>query len=117
MHRFSLLICCCAVLAGCGGKRPQTIPWSHRGNAGTNSAIVTPGGSLPGKVVSFNPNGRFAVLRFPLGEMPPQQRRVGVFRDGLKVGEMKISGPQRDTHTVADLIAGECRAGDEVRPE
>ena len=78
---------------------------------------MTPGGSLPGKVASFNPNGRFAVLRFGLGDMPALQRRVGVFRDGLKVGEMRISGPQRDNHTIADLIAGECRAGDEVRPE
>ena len=116
-----LLICGCCFFAGCTAKGPPPAQWGRTGNAGTrngtNAPIVTPGGSLPGKVISFNPNGRFAVLRFPLGEMPPLQRRLGVFREGLKVGELKVSGPQRDTHTVADLVAGECKAGDEVRPE
>jgi hypothetical protein len=38
-----------------------------------------------------------------------------VSRDGLKVGEVKVSGPQRDDNIVADITAGEARVGDEVR--
>ena len=38
-----------------------------------------------------------------------------VYRDGLKVGEVKISGPTRDNNTVADLISGVANKGDEVR--
>jgi hypothetical protein len=79
------------------------------------SIIVTPGGSLPGTVVSVNPSARFAVLRFPIGQMPPLNQRMSAYRKGLKVAELKISGPQRDVHTVADVIEGECRPGDEVR--
>lgn len=120
MRRAFLLICCCSFLSACGGKRPQSnssFPTAKTTRTPTNSVIVTPGGSLPGKIVSFNPNGRFAVLRFPLGDMPTVEQRLGVFRDGLKVGELKVSGPQRDTLTIADLVAGECRAGDEVRAQ
>jgi hypothetical protein len=84
-------------------------------NKDAESIIVTPGGSLPGTVVSVNPSARFAVLRFPIGQMPPLNQRLSAFRNGLKVAELKISGPQRDVHTVADVVEGECRAGDEVR--
>src|SRR5687768_2892979 len=80
-----------------------------------DGVIVTPGGSLPGTIISVNSGARFAVLRFPLGDMPPLNQRMSVYRQGLKVADLKISGPQRDAHTVADILAGECRAGDEVR--
>ena len=79
--------------------------------------IVTPGGNLPGSVVSVNPTARFAVLRFPIGQMPPLEQRMSAYRNGLKVADLKISGPQREIHTVADIIAGECRIGDEVRTD
>ena len=121
MRAAILLICCSWLLNGCGGKAPPTSAVSgagtiSRGNSNDKGRpIITPGGSLPGKVVSVNTNGRFAVLRFPLGEMPKPEERLALYRDGLKVGEIRISGPQRDTHTVADVIAGECRVGDEVR--
>ena len=29
-----------------------------------------------------------------------------LYRDGLKVGEVKITGPQRDNDIVADLVTG-----------
>ena len=110
------------ILAGCGGKTANShtinaAPAKKAGSDQNSQPIVTPGGALPGKVVSVNPNGRFAVLRFSLGEMPALQQKMGVFRAGLKVGEIRISGPQRDTHTVADVTAGDCRVGDEVRAE
>jgi hypothetical protein len=31
------------------------------------------------------------------------------------VGELKISGPQLEDNLVADLVAGEAEAGDDVR--
>jgi hypothetical protein len=49
--------------------------------------------------------------------MPALQQRLGLYRANAKVGEVKISGPQRDNNIVADIIAGECQIGDEVRPE
>ena len=114
MRAAILLICCSGLLPGCAGKKQSADPLLQPASA-KQKQIITPGGSLPGRIVSVNTNGRFAVLRFPLGEMPRVQDRLNVYRDGLKVGEIRISGPQRDTHTVADVVAGECRIGDEVR--
>ena len=88
---------------------------SREKNSHTKGVIVTPGGAVTGSVISVNPTARFAVLRFPIGQLPPLNQRMSAYRQGLKVADLKISGPQRDVHTVADVVAGECRAGDEVR--
>jgi hypothetical protein len=77
--------------------------------------IVTPGSGLTGKVARYNDAGRFVVLEFPVAHMPALQQQLFVYRNGLKVGELKVTGPQRDDHTVADLTTGEAQAGDEVR--
>ncbi|PYK29105.1 MAG: hypothetical protein DME57_11370 [Verrucomicrobia bacterium] len=89
---------------------------SHEKSVG-KGLIVTPGGSLPGTVISVNPSARFAVVRFPIGQMPALNQHMNAYRQGLKVADLKISGPQRDVHTVADVVAGECRVGDEVRAD
>jgi hypothetical protein len=79
--------------------------------------IVTPGASNSGKVTSVNAGARFAVITFSSGQLPALERHLGVFRNGLKVAEIKITGPHRDGNTVGDIVAGECQAGDEVRVE
>jgi hypothetical protein len=96
------------VLLGCASREK---PSDSKG------IIVTPGGMMPGTVISVNPSARFAVLRFPIGQLPPLNHRMSAYRQGLKVADLRISGPQRDVHTVADVIAGECRVGDDVRSE
>jgi len=78
-------------------------------------SIVTPDTSWAAKVVSYNSVGRFVVLNFPLGQNPKMDQTVFVYRNGLKVGELKITGPQRDNNVVADLVSGEARSGDEAR--
>lgn len=86
-------------------------------NADQQGIIVTPGGNRPGTVVSANPTARFVVVRFPIGDMPPLNQRMNAYRQGLKVADLRVSGPQRDIHVVADVIAGESRVGDEVRAD
>ncbi|MEK7707263.1 MAG: hypothetical protein AAB380_04635 [Verrucomicrobiota bacterium] len=83
--------------------------------ATSGTLIVTPGGGLAGKVARYNDAGRFVVLEFPVGHMPVLEQRLFVYRNGLKVGELKVTGPQRDDHIVADLTNGEAQAGDEAR--
>ena len=90
---------------------------ASRDKSPDSGIIVTPGGSLPGTVVSVSPTARFVVVQFPIGEMPPLNQRMNAYRQGLRVAELRISGPQRDLHTVADIIAGECRVADEVRAD
>lgn len=82
-----------------------------------NKLIVLPDNLLAGRVAVFNPAGRFVVVYFPGGSLPAIDQRMGVYRQGLKVGEVKFSGPQRDDNIVADLIEGEAQAGDEVRAD
>ncbi|MFZ0828382.1 MAG: hypothetical protein WAO02_13255 [Verrucomicrobiia bacterium] len=83
----------------------------------TAPSIVTPDNSLTARVVSYNSAGRFVVLGFPVGQMPRLDQGLFLYRNGIKVGEVKVTGPQRDNNIVADLVTGEAQAGDEVRDQ
>ena len=78
------------------------------------SALAAPVNALVGKVVMVNPRARFAVLKFPVGQMPAADQRLHVYRGGLKVGEVKVGRWQRDDNIVADILEGDCQIGDEV---
>ncbi len=80
-------------------------------------AIVTPDASLAGKVVSYNSIGRFVVLSFPAGRMPKMDQKLFLYRAGLKVAELNVTGPQSEDNTVADVVSGEAQVGDEVRDQ
>ena len=86
-----------------------------KGAATYQPLTVTPENALVGKVVGVNTPGRFVVLNFLLGRMPATEQRLNLYRRGLKVGEVKITGPQQQDNTVADLVAGEADVGDDVR--
>ena len=77
--------------------------------------IVTPDASMSGKVALVNPNAKYVVVSFPIGAMPPSGKVMSVYRNGLKVGDIRITGPQRDFDTVADIINGSSQIGDEIR--
>jgi len=79
--------------------------------------IVTPDNSLAARVVSYNAAGRFVVLSFLPGQMPKLEQSFFLYRDGMKVGVVKITGPQRDNNIVADLVTGEAQVGNEVRDQ
>jgi hypothetical protein len=76
---------------------------------------VTPAAQVQGRVASVNPKARYVVLSFPIGALPALEQRMQVYRSGLKVGEIKITGPHRDFNIAADILTGECQVGDEVR--
>ena len=64
-----------------------------------------------------NGSARFVVMTFPLGGVPDNGRRLNLYRNGLKVAEVKVTGPQRDNNTVADIILGEAQVNDEARAD
>ena len=68
-----------------------------------------------GKVVRFNPGGRFVVLQFPILVVPLKRKQLFLYRNELKVGEVRITGPQKGDHTVGDLLSGEAQPGDVAR--
>jgi hypothetical protein len=114
------------ILVGCSAKRPaatngfglRQVPSSAavvgRTNAGPVTVTPAPG-TVYGKVAHVNASARFAVLTYPIGKLPPVEKRLSVYRAGMKVAELKVTGPQRDQNTVADITAGEAQPGDEVR--
>ena len=85
--------------------------------ASNQQVIVTPGSGLAGKVVKVNNGGRFVVLNFPVGHLPSIDQRLSVYHQGLKAGEVKVSGPQLEDNVVGDLVSGNAQVGDEVRDQ
>ena len=119
MRRDCLALWCVLVLAGCGGNRAGN---SHRSApiSLTNKPpvlIVTPATGTTGRVALVNVRSHFVVVSYSFGNVPAADRRLNVYRQGLKVAEIKINDVRRDTNIVADIVAGECQVGDEVREE
>ncbi len=124
-----LLLLLFPVLAGCAGPKSGVEKSAGQPQAGAPPAapapvrtnrpnvIVTPAVVLKGKVALVNPAARHAILTFPLRQLPALERRLNVYRSGLKVGEVKITGPSRDINVAADIVAGDCQVGDEVRED
>lgn len=127
-----MLLMACAVVCGCASRQTvsQRILDMKEGEA-TATAVPPPDSAsaartrkeapvlvastaLTGKIMRVDKRARFAVVSFPLGRLPANEQRLSVYREGLKVGEVKITGPQRDDKTVADIVAGDCDAGDQV---
>jgi hypothetical protein len=95
----------------------KTAPMPAPARAPMLPVIVTPDDSLAGKVLAYNSPGHFVVLEFPAGRMPQVDQGLFLYRAGLKVAEVKITGPERENNTVADVISGDAQAGDEVRDQ
>lgn len=91
------------------------VPTSAEPKSSTQKLIVTPENGLVGKVEMVNQNARYVVLSFPIGHLPAMEQRLSVYRNGLKVGEVKVSGPQIEDNVVADIVQGDSGPGDEVR--
>ena len=111
-------------LAGCAtnNSKPtnaakRKTPATSKARAANQKSTLAPTLQLIGKVASVNSELRFVVLDFSVGDMPGINQRLGVYRAGQKVGQVKVTGPQSDTNIVADVIEGEAQAGDEVRQE
>jgi len=65
----------------------------------------------------FNAQAKFAVINFPLGQLPANDTRLSIFHAGMKAGEIKITGPAQESFTVGDIVSGSAQEGDEVRAE
>lgn len=108
-----LLVGTLLISVGCATSRSSKEPAKPAGN----NLIVTPGHELTGRVSLVNTSSRYAIVAFPIGALPATGSVLGVYRDGLKVGELKVNGPQMDNLITADLVTGDCGAGDEVRTQ
>jgi len=115
-----LWMACVLMLGGCVRNQPefpaQPATAATGATAKPPTLIVTPAPANVGRITSVNPAARYVVITYPIGvPLPAIERKLDVYRAGLKVGELKITGPSRDLNTVADITAGECQPGDEAR--
>ncbi len=111
---FSVLLLALAAF-GCSGMHRETANLTPAAIA--SAPIITPDFSLAAKVVSVNTIGRFVVLNFPASQLPQIGQTLFLYRGGLKVAEVNVTGPQQDNDTVADIASGDAQVGDNVRDE
>jgi hypothetical protein len=101
-----------AVLLGCiscQSPQPATAPASGA------PPRVMPDESVQGRVVSVNPALRYVVMDFPVRLFPVLDQRLSIYRDGQKVGEVRVTGPILGTAAAGDIVAGHAAVDDEVR--
>ena len=94
---------------------PVTFPDPDAVAAKQPKATLIPDTGLVGKVASVNASLHFVVLNFPVGRMAAVEQQLALYRQGQKIGEVKVTGPQQDDNIIADVLSGEAEAGDEVR--
>jgi hypothetical protein len=100
------------------GAPPQTAAPAGAGPApAVVYPVVTPVTSVQGRVVSVNNRLRFVIADFAFQQMPQPNQRLGVFRAGQRVGEVRISGPFDGTVVIADIMSGGAEVSDLLRAE
>jgi len=113
--------------AGCkstpqSAAAPKTAPAGSYPSQPDAKVIVTPGAASLGRVASVNLASQFVVITFPGATLPVPEQKLSVFRQNLKVGEVRIcdvrvAPEHRGRNLVADIVAGQVAVGDEVRVE
>ena len=98
--------------AASGGANPA-------GRAGTppRYPAMNPITPVQGRVTFVNAKLRFVIADFAFHLMPQVEQRLGLYREGVRVGGVRISGPSRGTTVVADVLSGEAQVGDQVRED
>ena len=105
------VLCAATLLGGCATHKasaPKPAP---------AKTVVTPDLRPVGQVAMVNAQARFVVISYPPGAVPKPGQRLNVWRNGLKVGEVQVTGPQLDNNTDADILAGDVQVRDQTREE
>lgn len=115
MRSFAVLLAAMLFPAGCAtpGKSPGDNGETPKGAGSTPE--IRPIDVLSGRVVRVNEALRFVVIDFGVSRMPQPEQRLDVYRQGKKVGEVRVSNQARAGNVAADITAGEAALGDEVR--
>jgi hypothetical protein len=115
MRKLIGMLSCAILLAGCASPK-STAAKPGQSKPAPAKAVITPDFRPAGKIARVNSDGRFVVVSFPPGVVPKGDELLNVYRNGLKVGEVKVDGKwQSGNNLVADIVAGEVQAGDEAR--
>lgn len=110
---FALFLACVTLGAGCAKTKPDAAKPAVV--EVREEPIIRPVTRPIGRISTVSLVSRFVVITYPSSNLPKTGQQLGVYREGRKVGQAKVTGPERDTITAADLVDGEAQAGDEVR--
>ena len=113
MKTFWSALACAVAVIGCGTPKPADSAKEEA--AASTNFVVAPSIDLIGRVTSVDAKSRFVVIAYPAASVPEKEQRLNVYRQGRKVGELKVTGPRQDNITAADILAGEVFVGDEAR--
>jgi len=108
------------LLTGCFHHKPapQSAPAIViQQSSPTAKPVIKPDLQMAGQVAMVNTEARFVVITFPPGPMPAAGRRLNIYHNGLKVGEVTVTGPQHESDTVADITTGDVQLHDEARTD
>ncbi len=117
MRRLSFACGLALLIAGCAqspaaSRRVRSVPPDVA--QGSTNVTVVPVVAITGKVVLVDRKGGFVVLRLAPMLSPFKDTRLFVYHNGKKTAELRISGPQQDVNTVADIMAGDPQPNDLV---
>jgi hypothetical protein len=90
-------------------------PATRSAPADPASLSIQPARIMNGRVAIVNANAGVCALNFPIGQLPAGGKTLTVYRHGVRVGEIKITGPQRDDNIIAEILSGELQPDDEAR--
>jgi predicted nucleic acid-binding Zn-ribbon protein len=80
------------------------------------ASIIPAGANFSGEVVILNMKEKFVVVNFKnSGSLPPENAQFSVFRNGVPIGSVRITGPVKPPFVPADIIQGEIQKGDMVK--
>jgi hypothetical protein len=96
------------LFAGCLGR---TAPRPEGSDVGPSAAQLGPPAA---RIVSVNLEHDFVVIDFTSRMMPAVGTRVNIYRNGKRVGAVRITEPVRAQFATADIMEGEVHVGDEA---
>ena len=130
--RILVAVLCISLMPGCGafkgggkakvqtdsntGATATQTPWGGNPNQPKKSEAqpAAPKASR-GKVAHVDAALGFAVIDFTFSAMPAGGLRFGVFRNGLRIGQITTTKMIDEAFQVADINKGDIRMGDDVR--
>lgn len=71
--------------------------------------------NFSGSVVLLNPKENFVIVNFQPGSVPPLRSELGVYRENVFVGSVRITDPIKPPLASADILSGSIQRGDVVR--
>ena len=110
-----LLVAVVATVAtGCANHSAQSGAASNRAR---DIKQTTPAqfGPAPAKIRSVDWQYKFVVIDFTSRVMPDVGTQLSVYRDGKRVGAVRLTEPARAQFATADVLEGDPQPGDEVR--